>query len=88
MPFLLSLTVTLSSIHTWFSKLGFWKRLIIIFTINTIIILMVMDALILILFDGVDKDIEQIVNNDKQEFIQLSNSQVAKSIGNLLLKNF
>jgi hypothetical protein len=29
----------------WFAKLGFWKKLILIFTINTVIILVVMNVL-------------------------------------------
>lgn len=50
----------LSSFKIWFVKLGFWKKLILIFTANTIIILIIMNVLMEILFGEVNASISAI----------------------------
>ena len=47
----------------WFIKLGFWKKLILIFTINTVIILIVMNVLMGILFTKVNLNMTSISND-------------------------
>jgi hypothetical protein len=47
----------------WFIKLGFWKKLILIFTINTVVILIVMNVLMGVLFAKVNANMTSISND-------------------------
>ncbi len=69
----------------WFIKLGFWKKIILIFTINTIIILVIMNVLMEILFGEINTNILSISASETSEYISISNSLVGLSIANSLL---
>ena len=48
----------------WFIKLGFWKKLILIFAINTLTILIVMNILMEVLFNKVNDNIQSISKDE------------------------
>jgi len=50
-------------LKTWFVQLSFWKKIIIIFTLNTLILLILTDAIMLTLFGKISDDIIHISNN-------------------------
>lgn len=50
-------------LKTWFVQLSFWKKIIIIFTLNTLILLILTDAIMLTLFGKISDDIINISNN-------------------------
>lgn len=74
-----------SDLKQWFVKLGFWKKIILIFTINTIIILVIMNVLMEILFQDVNTNILSVSASETSEYISISNSLVGVSIANSLL---
>jgi hypothetical protein len=47
-------------VRTWFMQLSFWKKIIIIFTLNTLILLVLTDAIMLVLFGKISDDIVAI----------------------------
>lgn len=72
-------------IQGWFVKLSFWKKIIIIFTLNTLILLILTDAIMLVLFGKISDDIISISNIEKQQFNQISNTQVAGAVAKMTL---
>ena len=74
-----------SHFKQWFTRLGFWKKIILIFSINTIIILVVMNVLMQILFQEVNTKILAISASETNEYISISNSLVGLSIASSLV---
>jgi hypothetical protein len=56
---------TTGRVKTWFVQLSFWKKIIIIFTLNTLVLLILTDAIMLVLFGRIADDIVTISNNEK-----------------------
>lgn len=54
-----------SQLKTWFVQLSFWKKIIIIFTLNTCILLILTDAIMLTLFGKISNDIIGISDSEK-----------------------
>ena len=61
----------------WFIQLSFWKKIIIIFTLNTVILLILTDVIMLVLFGKISNDIIATSNSEKELFNILSNDQIA-----------
>jgi len=47
---------------SWFVQLSFWKKIIIIFTLNTLVLLILTDAIMLVLFSKISNDIIAVSN--------------------------
>ena len=61
-------------------QLSFWKKIIIIFTLNTLILLILTDTIMLVLFGKISDDIVAISNSEKDQFNQVANTQVVAAI--------
>lgn len=72
-------------IKNWFSQLSFWKKIIIIFTLNTFILLILTDAIMLVLFGKISDDIISISNTEKDQFNFVSNTQIAGASAKMVL---
>ena len=72
----------------WFVQLSFWKKIIIIFTLNTLILLVLTDAIMLVLFGKISEDIIGISNTEKDQFNQVSNTQIAGATAKMALSKF
>lgn len=75
----------LSKLKTWFFQLSFWKKIIIIFTLNTCLLLILTDSIMLVLFGKISNDIISISNSEKDTFNLVSNAQIAQSTANMIL---
>jgi hypothetical protein len=64
-------------LKAWFVQLSFWKKIIIIFTLNTVILLILTDTIMLVLFQKISNDIIATSNSEKEQFNILSNDQIA-----------
>ena len=71
--------------RTWFMQLSFWKKIIIIFTLNTLILLILTDAIMLVLFGKISDDIVAISNSEKDQFNQVANTQVVAATAKMAL---
>ena len=67
-------------IKTWFVQLSFWKKIIIIFTLNTLVLLILTDTIMLVLFGNISNDIISISISDAQSFNAITNNQIIGSI--------
>ena len=52
----------------WFARLSFWKKIIIIFTLNTFVLLVLTDDIELILFQKVTNDVLAVSSAEKDSF--------------------
>lgn len=75
----------LRNVRKWFMQLSFWKKIIIIFTLNTLILLILTDAIMLVLFGKIADDIIATTNSEKKEFNQLSNNQIVQTSARMVL---
>lgn len=66
-------------------QLSFWKKIIIIFTLNTLILLVLTDAIMLVLFGKISDDIIAISNQEKDQFNQVANTQIVSSAAKMAL---
>ena len=66
-------------VKTWFAQLSFWKKIIIIFTLNTLILLILTDAIMLALFDKISQDITLTSHTEQEKFNFLSNGQILEA---------
>lgn len=76
------------TVRTWFVQLSFWKKIIIIFTLNTLVLLILTDAIMLVLFGKISEDIISISNTEKDQFNQVSNTQIAGATAKMALSKF
>lgn len=76
------------TVKTWFVQLSFWKKIIIIFTLNTLVLLILTDAIMLVLFGKISEDIISISNTEKDQFNQVSNTQIAGATAKMALSKF
>jgi len=74
-----------TKLKTWFVQLSFWKKIIIIFTLNTCLLLILTDSIMLVLFGKISNDIIAISNTEKEQFNSVSNMQIAQSTANMIL---
>lgn len=72
-------------IKTWFVQLSFWKKIIIIFTLNTLILLILTDTIMLVLFGNISNDIISISVSDAQSFNSETNNQIIGSVAKKIL---
>lgn len=76
-----------SQLRTWFVQLSFWKKIILIFTLNTCILLILTDTIMLVLFGKISDDIVSISNTEKEQFNQISNTQIAQGTARMFLSS-
>lgn len=67
-------------IKTWFVQLSFWKKIIIIFTLNTLVLLILTDTIMLVLFGNIANDIISISVSDTQSFNAVTINQIVASM--------
>lgn len=80
-----AIKVAPKKVRTWFMQLSFWKKIIIIFTLNTLVLLILTDAIMLVLFGKISDDIVAISNQEKDQFNQVANTQIAGATAKMTL---
>jgi hypothetical protein len=76
---------TPKKVKNWFVQLSFWKKIIIIFTLNTLILLILTDAIMLVLFGKISDDIVAISNQEKDQFNAVANTQIVGATAKMAL---
>jgi hypothetical protein len=71
--------------RSWFVQLSFWKKIIIIFTLNTLILLILTDAIMLVLFGKISSGIIETSQSEKDQFNELSSNQIAQVSARMVL---
>ena len=74
-------------IKVWFITLSFWKKILIIFTLNAFILLLLTDVIMLTLFGRISDDLVTTTQQEKTEFNQLYTSQIVSSSSKIILSN-